>query len=76
MIRTTQKSAISNVGDGRAMFGAWLNHAADCQDNRLGRATRQSAAAKANHSRKGAWEIAIGALTMPKGDPNGECRLD
>lgn len=70
------KSAISNAGDWKALSGALSHHAADCQDSRLGRATHQSAAAKANHSRKRVWRTAIGALTMPKGNPNGKCRLN
>jgi hypothetical protein len=75
MTGTSPKSAISNAENGKAISGAWPNHVSACQNERLGSATRQTAADKANHSRKNAWQSALGALTMPKGDPNGECRL-
>ena len=67
--------ATSYAEDGKAASGARPNHAADCQNDRLGRATQQFASARANQSRNKAWRTALGALTIPKGDPTGECRI-
>ena len=52
MTGTSPKSAISNAENGKAISGAWPNHVSACQNERLGSATRQTAADKANHCRK------------------------
>lgn len=47
MTGTKAKSTISNTGGGKTVFGAWPNHVSGCQNNRLGAASYQYAAARA-----------------------------
>ena len=74
MTGSAAKSAISNAGDGKAVSGAWSNHVSGCQNDRLSTTSHQFTAAGASQSRQKAWRTALGAITMPKGDPSGECR--
>lgn len=75
MTATKAKSTISNTGGGKTVSGAWPNHDSGRQDDRLDAASYQYAAARASQSRQKAWRATLGAITMPKGDPNGECQF-
>ena len=76
MTGTSPKSAISNAENGKAISGAWPNCVSACQNERLGSATRQTAADKANHSRKNAWQSALVALPCRKAIQMGNAGLD
>lgn len=75
MTGTKAKPTMLNTGDGETVFGAWPNHDSGRQDDRLGGASYQYAAARASQSRQKAWRTALDDLTVSEGDPNGECRF-
>lgn len=55
MTGTKAKPTMLNTGDGETVFGAWPNHDSGRQDDRLGGASYQYAAARASQSRQKAW---------------------
>ncbi|MBZ0161569.1 MAG: hypothetical protein K8H74_02530 [Notoacmeibacter sp.] len=75
MTGTKAKSTILNTGDGKTVSGAWPNHDSGRQDDRLGGVSHQYATSSENRRQEMALKGALGAVPLPKGVSNGECRF-
>jgi hypothetical protein len=71
----TAKSAKLNADGRKTMSSARSNDVSGCQNHQLGSAAHQCAAARASQSQNKAWRTASRTLTVPNGDPNGECQI-